>query len=140
MRLRHDLSCSHLSSLASTYDAENEKTTSRLIELIRERKDWLGVDFLDSDSEDDSEDDDDDDDDDADEAAEQSAAAAASKGTGKGKQKDGQKKRPGAVRMLDYACGPGMMSRVRPLSPFPLYPFSPITFWAFRPSLPPVHK
>jgi hypothetical protein len=71
------------SSMAETYHDNNEKTTSRLIEEVRLRLDWIGVDFLDEDDNDDEE----------------------------GEAPSAQKKAR-IVRLLDYACGPGMMSRV----------------------------
>jgi hypothetical protein len=93
------------SSVAPIYDDGNEKTTNRLIEEIRSRRDWLGVDFLDEDEGDEE----DDEIADADERANEPGA-------------DGMIERK-VVRLLDYACGPGMVSRVSPLSLF----FN--TFW-----------
>ena len=90
-----------ISSVASTYHDGNEKTTNRLIEEIRARRDWLGIDFLDEDEGDEEDD----------EIADADERANEVGGDGTIKRK--------VVKLLDYACGPGMVSRVRPLSCMP---------------------
>lgn len=66
----------HWDSMAASYQEEfTEKATLRLIEQIRSKRDWLGINFLDED--------------------EKIADAADQR----------------VVRLLDYACGPGMVSR-----------------------------
>ncbi|KAI0848173.1 S-adenosyl-L-methionine-dependent methyltransferase [Daldinia vernicosa] len=83
----------HFNEEASTYDSKHGKLNERLTEEIQARLDWIGVDWA-SDDEDDE-----DDDDDSDEEAE---------------QKPTQSRRE--VRLLDYACGTGTMSRA--LAPY----------------------
>ncbi|KAF9872216.1 hypothetical protein CkaCkLH20_10308 [Colletotrichum karsti] len=78
----------HFDKLAAEYDAKYEKTSLQLEREIRNRKDFIGVDWADDD------DDDDDDDNDNDDTAE-TAPATDSK----------------SVRLLDYACGTGLISR-----------------------------
>ncbi|KAK4153714.1 methyltransferase [Chaetomidium leptoderma] len=71
----------YFDKLASSYDSRHEKTLNKLIEEIRARTDFIGVDWVD-----DEEDDDD---------VEESGNAAPKK----------------SVRLLDYACGTGVVSR-----------------------------
>jgi hypothetical protein len=71
-----------------------------LIAEIRDRLDWIGVDFLDSDDEDEEDD----------ELA--TADNLANNDDVSGDQRTFEKK---SVRLLDYACGTGMVSRVSPL-------------------------
>ncbi|KAK3337499.1 methyltransferase-like protein [Cercophora scortea] len=68
---------------AASYDAKHEKTLSQIVEEIRSRLDFIGADWVD----------DDDDDDDDDKQSENAAPPAR------------------AVRLLDYACGTGVVSR-----------------------------
>jgi hypothetical protein len=85
-----DPSHSTHSKEAATYDTRHEKGLTQIIENIRERLDFLGVDW--------AEDDDGD--------------SSASDAEGEEARKEGQSnKRP--VRLLDYACGTGTISRVR---------------------------
>lgn len=74
------------SKLAAEYDTKYEKTILQLEKEIRKRKDFIGADWVI---------DDDDDDDSESESAAQSTAA------------NGR-----SVRLLDYACGTGLISRV----------------------------
>ena len=69
---------------AATYDNRHEKALTQITENIRARLDFLGVDWAD---EDDNEDE-----------------------AGGDTQGEGKPKRP--VRLLDYACGTGTVSRV----------------------------
>lgn len=82
--------------MANSYIDNNEKTIEELIAEIRSRLDWIGVDFLN----DDEGDEEDDELADADERANEVGG-------------DGGKIERKVVRLLDYACGPGMVSRVR---------------------------
>jgi hypothetical protein len=84
------------SARAQTYNDKNEKTIERLIGEIRSRRDWIGIDFLDEDEGGEE----DDELADADERANEAGG-------------DGGEIRRKTVRLLDYACGPGMVSRVR---------------------------
>lgn len=68
---------------AATYDAKHEKSLTQIIKHIRERLDFLGVDWADDD----------------DSADDQEEA-----------EDGGKPRRP--VRLLDYACGTGTISRV----------------------------
>ncbi|AEO64986.1 uncharacterized protein THITE_2048153 [Thermothielavioides terrestris NRRL 8126] len=78
---------------AATYDSKHEKTLNRLIEEIRARLDFIGADWVDDDE---SEDDDGNEDD----GGKNGQAAQAGK----------------TVRLLDYACGTGVVSRA--LAPY----------------------
>ncbi len=64
---------------AATYDTKHEKTLDKVIEEIRARRDFIGVDWV--------EDDDDESDDD--------------------EEAKGEKEQQKSVRLLDYACGTG---------------------------------
>lgn len=77
----------YFNKLAAEYDAKYEKTILQLEKEIRKRKDFIGADWV-------IDDDDDDDDDSENESAAQPTAA-------KGR----------SVRLLDYACGTGLISR-----------------------------
>lgn len=91
------------SKLAAEYDAKYEKTILQLEKEIRKRKDFIGADWV--------IDDDDDDDDSENESAAQPTAA-------KGR----------SVRLLDYACGTGLISRVSLLFPLCVFFFPEIFF------------
>ncbi|KAK0723707.1 S-adenosyl-L-methionine-dependent methyltransferase [Apiosordaria backusii] len=71
---------------ASTYDSKHEKTLDQLIEEIRKRIDFIGVEWADEDSSDEEE----------------------------GEKAEKKEKRE--VRLLDYACGTGLVSRA--LAPY----------------------
>ncbi|KAH9905344.1 S-adenosyl-L-methionine-dependent methyltransferase [Xylariomycetidae sp. FL2044] len=113
---------------AARYDNKHRKMNERLAREIQERLDWIGVDWVYSDDDDDDDDDDEDGDDgDEDEDGEDPVAGdvrggADADGIGdgdgdgdaddegkrmKGKGKDSERE----VRLLDYACGTGMMTR-----------------------------
>lgn len=92
------------SKLAAEYDAKYEKTILQLEKEIRKRKDFIGADWV-------IDDDDDDDDDSENESAAQPTAA-------KGR----------SVRLLDYACGTGLISRVSLLFPLCVFFFPEIFF------------
>ncbi|KAI1803699.1 S-adenosyl-L-methionine-dependent methyltransferase [Daldinia bambusicola] len=79
----------HFNDEASTYDSKHSKLNERLTEEIQARLDWIGVDWA---SDDDSDDDDDE----------------------EVKSKPTRPRRE--VRLLDYACGTGTMSRA--LAPY----------------------
>ncbi|KAK1671943.1 S-adenosyl-L-methionine-dependent methyltransferase [Colletotrichum godetiae] len=80
----------YFNKLAAEYDAKYEKTILQLEKEIRKRKDFIGADWV-------VDDDDDDDDEDEDNESETAAQAAAASGR--------------SVRLLDYACGTGLISR-----------------------------
>jgi hypothetical protein len=73
------------SEASKTYNNKFSKTIQQIIEEIQARKDWIGVDWAEDES--DSEDD--------------SSSAKYTK----------------TVRLLDYACGTGLVSRVRTFDP-----------------------
>lgn len=73
---------------AASYDARHEKTLTQLVEEIRSRLDFIGVDWVD------------DSDDDGDEEGGKNEESITKKG----------------VRLLDYACGTGLVSRA--LAPY----------------------
>ncbi|KAK3367118.1 S-adenosyl-L-methionine-dependent methyltransferase [Lasiosphaeria ovina] len=79
---------------AASYDAKHEKTLSQLVEEIRSRLDFIGADLVEDDDDDDS------DGEDGDGAV----------------NKDGEAAPERAVRLLDYACGTGVVSRA--LAPY----------------------
>lgn len=79
----------HLSNEAADYDAKHERTTEEIARRIEARRDFIGLEWVEDD--DSSEDEDDD--------------------------TDGQPR--GTVKILDYACGTGSMSRVS-LLPIPV--------------------
>lgn len=72
----------HLSNEAANYDAKHERATEEIARRIEARRDFIGLEWVEDD--DSSEDEDDD--------------------------TDGQPS--GTVKILDYACGTGSMSRV----------------------------
>ncbi|KAK0665809.1 S-adenosyl-L-methionine-dependent methyltransferase [Cercophora samala] len=72
---------------ASSYDSKHEKTLDQLIEEIRKRIDFIGVEWADEESSDEEE---------------------------EGEKDDTKEKRE--VRLLDYACGTGLVSRA--LAPY----------------------
>ncbi|KAK4174731.1 S-adenosyl-L-methionine-dependent methyltransferase [Triangularia setosa] len=78
---------------ASSYDSKHEKTLDQLIEEIRKRIDFIGVEWADEESSDDDDGDDDE----------------------EGEKKQ-EKKEKREVRLLDYACGTGLVSRA--LAPY----------------------
>jgi hypothetical protein len=77
------------SKLASDYDSRFEKTVTQLIDEIQKRRYFISVDWIEDDSDDEDE-------------IEGRAAAVKDK-------KDEQ----APIRLLDYACGTGLVSRVR---------------------------
>ena len=87
--------------MASIHDNKNEKTIERLIAEIRCCRDWIGVNFLDDHSKDKEDD-------------RQLRTKERVTDEGAGAEEVEIK----SVRLLDYACGTGMISRVR-LSPLP---------------------
>ena len=89
------------SEAASTYNSKFSKTILQLIDEIQARRDWIGVDWV-EDYEDD------DDNDDGDEEKDSPPKSQSQK----------------TVRLLDYACGTGLVSRVR----LPTLPLSPSHF------------
>ncbi|KAF5512031.1 putative methyltransferase [Colletotrichum aenigma] len=82
----------YFNKLAAEYDTKYEKTIWQLEREIRKRKDFIGVDWVDED--------DDEDEDGGDENSGKPAAAETNPATDS---------RP--VRLLDYACGTGLISR-----------------------------
>ncbi|KAK3372414.1 S-adenosyl-L-methionine-dependent methyltransferase [Podospora didyma] len=94
----HEHHSSHLNkeffnSEAATYDAKHEKTLSQIVMEIRSRLDFIGVDWVDDDS-----------DSNGDDVAEQQ------------KNDDAPAEPKRQVRLLDYACGTGVVSRA--LAPY----------------------
>ncbi|KAL2150043.1 hypothetical protein VTH82DRAFT_7719 [Thermothelomyces myriococcoides] len=87
-----------LSKLAAEYDERHKKTLDRLIEEIRSRLDFIGVAWVD---------DDEDDDNSNNSAVGGDTAARANKSNGTPNR---------TVRLLDYACGTGVVSRA--LAPY----------------------
>ncbi|KAK3298160.1 S-adenosyl-L-methionine-dependent methyltransferase [Chaetomium fimeti] len=79
----------YFNKLAAEYDSRHEKTLGKLIEEIRARVDFIGVDWADEDDEDNN-------------------------GGDGGEKKDVTAKK--SVRLLDYACGTGVVSRA--LAPY----------------------
>lgn len=77
-----ELNRAHFDSEASSYDAKHEKATGEIARRIESRLDFIGVDWVE--------------DDDSEEEDESKA--------GKTSKRE--------VRLLDYACGTGSMSRV----------------------------
>ncbi|KAK7972730.1 methyltransferase domain-containing protein [Apiospora saccharicola] len=87
-----ELNRSHFNNEASNYDSKFQKTIQQLTEAIQERLDFIGVDWV-ADEDDD--------------AVEDDAAA----------EEVGDRASPSReVRLLDYACGTGLMSRA--LAPY----------------------
>ena len=83
------------SNTAATYNSRFSKTMEQIQEEIRERREWIGGDWVeDSDSED-----------------EEEGESGVKGGVEKVGGKVGGGKR--SVRLLDYACGTGSVSRVR---------------------------
>jgi len=72
------------SEAASTYNTKFSKTIQQIIDEIQARKEWIGVDWVDESSDG------------------EEVVGSSSK----------EPKR--TVRLLDYACGTGLVSRVRP--------------------------
>ncbi|KAK2035360.1 S-adenosyl-L-methionine-dependent methyltransferase [Colletotrichum zoysiae] len=81
----------YFNKLAAEYDARYEKTTLQLEREVRKRKDFIAADWV--------ADEDDDDDDDGGEVGSEDEAVRLSAADGK------------RVRLLDYACGTGLISR-----------------------------
>lgn len=77
----------HFNDQAATYDARHEKTLAQLMEEIRSRLDLIGADWVD-----------DDEDEDEDDGVKEA-----------GKKEESKSKK--SVRLLDYACGTGLVSR-----------------------------
>ncbi|KAF4840341.1 putative methyltransferase [Colletotrichum siamense] len=82
----------YFNKLAAEYDSKYEKTILQLEREIRKRKDFIGVDWVDED--------DDEDEDEGDEYSGKPAAAETNPATDSS-----------PVRLLDYACGTGLISR-----------------------------
>ncbi|KAI1392191.1 S-adenosyl-L-methionine-dependent methyltransferase [Hypoxylon trugodes] len=83
----------HFNEEASTYDSRHSKLNERLTKEIQARLDWIGVDWaVNDDTDDDSVEDADED-------------------TNRPEEEFGPAKAKKEVRLLDYACGTGMMSR-----------------------------
>ncbi|KAI0172416.1 S-adenosyl-L-methionine-dependent methyltransferase [Hypoxylon sp. FL1284] len=93
---------SYFNEEASTYDSKHGKLNERLTEEIQARLDWIGVDWANADSDDDSS------------GTEDKARPDENADGAKKSHKPGQSKRE--VRLLDYACGTGMMTRA--LAPY----------------------
>ncbi|OTB07344.1 hypothetical protein M426DRAFT_20052 [Hypoxylon sp. CI-4A] len=91
----------HFNEEASTYDAKHSKLDRRLTQEIQARLDWIGVDWAPTEEDDDDSDDSDESDSGNESKPEEERAAAPPRRE---------------VRMLDYACGTGMMSRA--LAPY----------------------
>ncbi|KAI1101438.1 S-adenosyl-L-methionine-dependent methyltransferase [Jackrogersella minutella] len=89
----------HFNEEALTYDSKHGKLNERLTKEIQTRLDWVGVDWVTVDDDDDD-DDSEDENEDVDEPNEEAESAQPSR----------------EVRLLDYACGTGMMSRA--LAPY----------------------
>jgi hypothetical protein len=85
------------SKLAAEYDARHEKTLDKLVEEIRARVDFIGVDWADEDDDED--------------------------GKGGVEKKDAAAKR--SVRLLDYACGTGVGKSPRPFQAKSCLPLKP---------------
>ncbi|XXH05782.1 hypothetical protein Hte_012220 [Hypoxylon texense] len=94
----------HFNEEASTYDAKHSKLNERLTKEIQARLDWIGVEWASVDDDDDSSQDEDEDVDEPDESEDGSEKSLRS----------AQPRRE--VRLLDYACGTGMMTRA--LAPY----------------------
>ncbi|KAI9732039.1 MAG: hypothetical protein M1818_007634 [Claussenomyces sp. TS43310] len=78
----------HWNKKAASYSSSNEKTISQLVAEIQSRKDWIGAQWV--------------------EEGDRSVDDGPAGSSGETRE----------VRLLDYACGPGMVSRVCfPLSP-----------------------
>lgn len=92
------------SNEAASYDAKHEKTLGQIVEQIRSRLDFIGVDWVDDDEDEDGDGDDTDD--------KQSS------------KESGQTTPEKVVRLLDYACGTGV-GRFR-LSFLPIFSFKAI--------------
>ncbi|KAL2255619.1 hypothetical protein VTK26DRAFT_3000 [Humicola hyalothermophila] len=82
---------------AAVYDAKHEKTLDQLIVEIRARLEFMGVDWVDEDGDEDG---------DGDENEDGGGETKKEKGAARGK----------SVRLLDYACGTGVVSRA--LAPY----------------------
>ncbi|TEA20981.1 putative methyltransferase [Colletotrichum sidae] len=87
----------YFNKLAAEYDAKYERTVLQLEREISKRKDFVGADWVEDDDEDEDEDSGSDDD-------EQQRQSADAVGTSSGD-------RSRSVRLLDYACGTGLISR-----------------------------
>lgn len=95
------------SKLASEYDSRFEKTVAQLIEEIQKRRYFISVDWVEDDSEDEDKDE---------------------TGGDDGQEKKATKAKTDdqpAIRLLDYACGTGLISRVRLSPPSPISPARP---------------
>ncbi|KAI1493219.1 S-adenosyl-L-methionine-dependent methyltransferase [Biscogniauxia mediterranea] len=97
-----DLNRAYFDEQAATYDARHAKLIDRLTREIRNRLDFIGVDWADD------EDDEDEDEDGSESESEESEE--------ENKKKDEKKKPRREVRLLDYACGTGLVSRA--LAPY----------------------
>ncbi|KAH8597863.1 S-adenosyl-L-methionine-dependent methyltransferase [Bisporella sp. PMI_857] len=86
----------HFNEEASTYNKRFSKTILQVIDEIQDRRDWIGVDWLEESSEDGSED------------GSKAKPSSAAHSTDVHEEK--------TVRLLDYACGTGLVSRA--LAPY----------------------
>jgi hypothetical protein len=93
------------SSVASSYSTYNTKVIERMGREIISRLDWIGAHFLDPDAGGEG--------DDAVVDAEKVTAADGNSAEADGDGSKGALEKKLEVRLLDYACGPGMVSRVR---------------------------
>ncbi|KAI1633425.1 S-adenosyl-L-methionine-dependent methyltransferase [Biscogniauxia mediterranea] len=98
-----DLNRAYFDEQAATYDARHAKLIDRLTREIQNRLDFIGVDWADDDDDDDEDEDVDGSESEEDEEEDEE------------KKKD-EKKPKREVRLLDYACGTGLVSRA--LAPY----------------------
>ncbi|KAF6806085.1 methyltransferase domain-containing protein [Colletotrichum sojae] len=89
----------YFNKLAAEYDSKYEKTVLQLEREIRKRKEFIGVDWVDDDDEDDDSDGDD------------GTGEGESHGSGKAAAEAAPAADTKPVRLLDYACGTGLISR-----------------------------
>ncbi|KAK8102929.1 hypothetical protein PG984_016075 [Apiospora sp. TS-2023a] len=94
-----ELNRSHFNNEASNYDSKFQKTIQQLTEAIQERLDFIGVDWVA-------------DEDDADAVEDAAAEEVGGRDQGSGTTPSLSRE----VRLLDYACGTGLMSRA--LAPY----------------------
>lgn len=92
--------CPPHSNEAADYDLKHEKASAEIVKRVQARRDFIGVQWIEDD------DDDDDDDDEDDEIPDEEEST-------RGKKEPTSEAARRSVRLLDYACGTGAMSRVR---------------------------